>query len=82
MDYDSRLDLDRFHSYVWGTLISIADVSVEFRNENEKFIEDITFFFFSECQRSNMSEEVASRLIKKTLTAIDTHKVDFSKLYS
>lgn len=82
MNYEDKIDYDRFHNYIWNQLITVADVSISFRERNEKFLDDITYFFFSECLRSNMSEEVASRLIKKTLASIDTHRVDFSCLYS
>lgn len=82
MKYEEKLDYDRFHNYIWGHLITLADVSLLFREQNEKFIDDVTYFYFSECQRSNMSEEVASRLIKKTLASIDAHKVTFENLYS
>lgn len=81
MEYQEQMDLDRFSYYLWNNLISVADVSLEFREKNEKFLDEITYFYFTECLRSNMSEEVASRLIKKTLSSIDSNKVDFSILY-
>lgn len=63
IDYEEKLDYDRFHFSIWNHHISLEEVSLRFREYNSNLLDELTYLHFREGLRSNLSDEIMARLI-------------------